>query len=78
MLQIELILECQSDRVIYEILKHEDKTNQLANNNRFKVIIKLRNKIFNCLYGNIIQQQFLHGSFECRIICDIIKFLTLW
>ena len=56
-LQIEFILACQSDRVSDLILKHEDKTNELANNNRFKVIIKLRNIISNYLYGNIIQQQ---------------------
>ena len=56
-LQIEFILECQSDCVIDLILKYEDKTNQLVNYNRFKVIIKLRSIIYNCLYGNIIQQQ---------------------
>ena len=41
-LQIEFNLECQSDLVIGLILKHEDKTNLLANKNRFKVMIKLR------------------------------------
>ena len=56
-LQIKSILDFQSDRVIDLILKHEDKTNHFTNNNCFKVIIKLRDIITNCLYGNIIQQQ---------------------
>ena len=51
------VIKCQSDRLIDLILKHEDKTNQLANNSRFKVAIQLRNVISNYLYGNIIQQQ---------------------
>ena len=39
-LENKFILECQSDRVIDAIIKHEDKTNQVANNSSFKVIKK--------------------------------------
>ena len=39
-LDIEFILECQSDRVLDAIIKHEDKTNQVANNSSVKVIKK--------------------------------------